>query len=115
MRSIRFYNAKIAQFSKDNPTFFEGELWTEDERISYVGPSVYHKDTPFAREIDCRGNLLLPGFKNAHSHIEDSEQSKTFLSTMKQQFTYEITPGGLGHCVNIKCNECGETKDITDN
>ena len=68
MRSIRFYNAKIAQFSKDNPTFFEGELWTEDERISYVGPSVYHKDMPFSREIDCRGNLLLPGFKNAHSH-----------------------------------------------
>ncbi len=68
MRSIRFYNAKIAQFSKEKPAFFEGELWTEDERISYVGPSVHHKDTPFAREIDCRGNLLLPGFKNAHSH-----------------------------------------------
>ncbi|MBQ1771928.1 MAG: amidohydrolase family protein [Clostridia bacterium] len=68
MRSIRLYNAKIAQFSKDNPTFFEGELWTEDERISYVGPSVNHKDTPFSREIDCCGNLLLPGFKNAHSH-----------------------------------------------
>ena len=68
MRSIRFYNAKIAQFSGDNLSFFEGELWTEDNLICYVGPSGAHKDVPFSREIDCHGNLLLPGFKNAHSH-----------------------------------------------
>lgn len=54
-------------------------------------------------------------FENMHCHIKDPEQCKTFLSAMKQQFTYEITPGGLGHRVSIKCNECGETKDITDN
>ena len=55
-------------------------------------------------------------FKNAHRHKEEfAEQGKTFFSALGQQFTYEITPGGLGHCVSIKCNECGETKDITDN
>lgn len=54
-------------------------------------------------------------FRKAHQHKEEfAEQGKTFFSAMGQQFTYEITPGGLGHCVSIKCNECGETKDITD-
>ena len=24
---------------------------------------------PFAREIDCRGNVLMPGLVNAHTHI----------------------------------------------
>ena len=54
-------------------------------------------------------------FENAHCHVEDPEQYKTFLSTERQQFIYEITPIGLGHHVSIKCNKCGETKDITDN
>lgn len=68
MRSVRFYNAKIAQFSEGTPFFIEGELWTEEERIRYVGPASDPSGMPFSREIDCRGNLLLPGFKNAHTH-----------------------------------------------
>lgn len=44
-----------------------GELHVKDNRISYVG-----KDAPegiaFDREIDCMGNILMPGFKNAHTH-----------------------------------------------
>ena len=65
---IRFYNAKIAQFSEQKPFIVEGELWTENERIRYVGPSGKQITPSFSREIDCGGNLLLPGFKNAHAH-----------------------------------------------
>jgi hypothetical protein len=55
-------------------------------------------------------------FKNTHRHKEEfAKQGKIFFSAMGHQFTYEITPGGIGHCLSIKCNECGETKDITDN
>lgn len=68
MCSVRFFNAKIAQFSEKTPIITEGELWTENERICYVGPSGNRKPASFSREIDCRGNLLLPGFKNAHAH-----------------------------------------------
>lgn len=63
---IRFYNAKILTMI-DGQDWFEGEVHTEDERIIYIGKQ---KDTVsnFTREIDCHGNLLMPGFKNAHTH-----------------------------------------------
>ena len=54
-------------------------------------------------------------FRKLHNHKEDfKKQDKIAFSTLGMQFTYEITPGGLGNEVVIKCNECGETKDITD-
>lgn len=71
----RLYNAKILTMEKDHP-IFTGELWVADEKILFVGSSkeacqktedkgtVRHWD----REIDCQGNLLMPGFKNAHTH-----------------------------------------------
>ena len=46
----------------------EGELWTDNDRISYIGPAVENCNTNFEREIDCKGNLLMPGLKNAHTH-----------------------------------------------
>lgn len=46
----------------------EGELWTRDERISYIGPAKDDKQAGWDREIDCQGNVLMPGFKNAHTH-----------------------------------------------
>ena len=63
---IRFYNCRILTMKDSN--VFEGELWTDDDRISYIGPSKDNADTVFDRQIDCRGNLLMPGLKNAHTH-----------------------------------------------
>jgi 5-methylthioadenosine/S-adenosylhomocysteine deaminase len=43
------------------------EVWTDGDKIAYVGPP--RKDVPpFEREIDLHGDLLMPGFKNAHTH-----------------------------------------------
>ena len=78
-------------------------------------PCYQNGKTNIVFELTDNETKAVMEFKNAHRHIKDPEQSKTFLSAMKQQFTYEITPGELGHCISIKCNECGETKDITDN
>lgn len=74
------------------------EVWVEDTTIKYVGPSNQYKQLElqredsrqtegpsseqpeemisdgrvlkpeFEREIDLKGNLLMPGFKNAHTH-----------------------------------------------
>ena len=44
-----------------------GELWTCDSNIEYIGDSK-PSDKPFDREIDCKGNVLMPGLKNAHTH-----------------------------------------------
>lgn len=65
--NIRFYNARILTMS-GNCALTEGELWTKDERISYVGPAKEAGDMKWDREIDCQGNVLMPGFKNAHTH-----------------------------------------------
>ena len=48
----------------------EGEVWVEGKRISYVGPSNPPDRTSprWDREIDAAGNLLIPGFKDAHTH-----------------------------------------------
>lgn len=67
--NIRFYNARILTM-EENRDIFTGEVWIKDERIIYAGESG-GKDMPslsFDREIDCNGNLLMPGFKNAHTH-----------------------------------------------
>ena len=40
---------------------------TDGDRITYVGPERVDAP-PFEREIDLRGDLLMPGFKDAHTH-----------------------------------------------
>lgn len=74
--NIRFFHARILTMEPDKP-IFEGELWVKDERIIYVGDgtdkdAVYQKNgiecMSWDEEIDCQGNLLMPGFKNAHTH-----------------------------------------------
>lgn len=64
---IRLYHARILTM-KEGEEIFQGEIWTEGTQITYVGPA--REDTPkdFQREIDCKGDLLMPGFKNAHTH-----------------------------------------------
>lgn len=64
--NIRFYNAMILTMAGSGE-IVTGELWVEGNRVAYVGegkPSHISWD----REIDAEGNLILPGFKNAHTH-----------------------------------------------
>lgn len=61
----RFYNARILTMV-EGQDIFNGELIVEDNKISYVGTD---KQTgSFDKEIDCQGNVLMPGFKDAHTH-----------------------------------------------
>lgn len=64
---IRFYNARILSLHQEEE-IFEGELWTDEAKISYIGPSQDTADILFDREINLNGNLILPSFKNAHTH-----------------------------------------------
>lgn len=66
---IRFYNCRILTM-EDGKDIIAGELHVSDGRISYIG----QKDdkiistVQWDREIDAENNLLMPGFKNAHTH-----------------------------------------------
>ncbi len=73
---IRFYNARVLSM-KDGEEIFDGEVWTNNDKIMFCDKKsqveAYYKDNPeskltFDREIDCNGNLIMPGFKNAHTH-----------------------------------------------
>ena len=60
---IRFYNGLTLE-----PTgVTENEVWVDGTAIAYVGPA--KEDMPaFDRQVDLQGDLLIPGFKNAHTH-----------------------------------------------
>ena len=73
--NYRFYNAKI--LTMETMDLIEGELWVQEDKILYVGQesdaaaicrSLSLESILWDREIDCEGNLLMPGFKNAHTH-----------------------------------------------
>ena len=74
--NIRFYNAKI--LTLDAREQFEivcGELWVKGNEICYIGDGTDVSEVfsgeeivIWDREIDAKGNLLMPGFKNAHTH-----------------------------------------------
>lgn len=71
----RFYNARILPLDDQTP-LFSGELAVDGSVISALGADCSHLG-PFDRDIDCGGNLLLPGFKNAHTH-----SGMTFLRSL---------------------------------
>ena len=72
----RFYNARVLTM-EDNRDVFFGEVWVVDDKIKYVGTqeeartyceSHQGEILVWDEEVDCEGNLLMPGFKNAHTH-----------------------------------------------
>ena len=76
--NIRFYNARILTMAEPIDVFM-GELLTEGNKIAFVGDAAAAKQyleerekagkkLSLEREIDCKANLIMPGFKNAHTH-----------------------------------------------
>lgn len=63
---IRFYNGKTLSFG-GGIKLSDDEVWVDGSSIVYVGPA--REDMPaFQRQIDLKGDLLMPGFKDAHTH-----------------------------------------------
>ncbi|MCH5281208.1 MAG: amidohydrolase [Lachnospiraceae bacterium] len=74
--NTRFYNAKILTMNEPVQVM-DGELWVRGNQIIYIGDGsnyekVYEENgnqpVIWDEEIDCKGNLLMPGFKDAHTH-----------------------------------------------
>ena len=65
---IRFYNGRILLFDNNGPVISDDEVHVSGDSIEYVGPRKTGEDLCFEREIDLDGDLLMPGFKNAHTH-----------------------------------------------
>ncbi|MBQ8148205.1 MAG: amidohydrolase [Lachnospiraceae bacterium] len=81
---LRFYNGKVLTMNDEMTIHKDYEVWVEGSQIVYVGVATdgagsqtavsnacaggNEKLPVFEREIDLKGNLLMPGFKNAHTH-----------------------------------------------
>ncbi len=74
--NIRLYNARILTMEK-NKDVFSGEIWIKNDKIVYILNVEELKSEWDKRavpriqwdiELDCKDNLLMPGFKNAHTH-----------------------------------------------
>ena len=67
--NIRFYNCRILTM-EDGKDIIKGELHVGDGWITYVGTGgeTETAGVTWDREIDGQNNLLMPGFKNAHTH-----------------------------------------------
>lgn len=63
---IRFYNGPVLSLNGSLKPKNE-EVWVRDGKICYVGetPDILPE---FEREINLEGRLLMPGFKNCHTH-----------------------------------------------
>ena len=61
---IRFYNGRLLSF-KNGFEITDDEVWTNGSEIAFVGKN---HDKKADLEIDLNGNLLMPAFKNAHTH-----------------------------------------------
>lgn len=72
---IRLYNARILTMEKNRP-IFRGEVWVTNGKIACVAEQKELNEArtqsfpriPWDAEIDCKDNLLMPGFKDAHTH-----------------------------------------------
>ena len=118
--NIRLYNARILSMHAGS-CIEEGEVWVKGSHIAYTGP---RKDTEtvWDREIDVKGNVVMPGFKNAHTH-----SAMTFLRSYaddlplldwldKQVFPMEakLTPVDMYHLSRLAVMEY-VTSGITAN
>lgn len=74
--NVRLYNAKILTMEK-HKDIFQGEIWIKNDKIALVisdeelekaWDSGSMPSPNFDVQMDCKGNLLMPGFKNAHTH-----------------------------------------------
>ncbi|MBR5659424.1 MAG: amidohydrolase [Lachnospiraceae bacterium] len=77
---LRFYHANLLSESirdDETPVFYvqEGEIWCDGGKITFRGPKSEASEIlrtttspQFDEEIDCGGDLLMPGMKNMHTH-----------------------------------------------
>lgn len=83
--NIRLYNARILTMER-NKDIFHGEIWIKNDKIAYIAADDELNEEwdrtlvphiTWDIEMDCEDNLLLPGFKDAHTH-----SAMTFLRSL---------------------------------
>ena len=64
---IRIYNANILTM-QPGQRMFCGEVHIQDDKIVYLGTEDGAPSLQWDRQINAGGNVVMPGFKDAHTH-----------------------------------------------
>lgn len=62
---IRFYNGKILTMKDNSLDITTDDVWVDGNKIAFIGAQ---PDKKADEEINLNGNLLMPSFKNTHTH-----------------------------------------------
>lgn len=85
-----FKNARILKMTDEN--ILIGNLLVKDDRITYIGKELPN-DKDIDEVIECNGNIIMPGFKNAHTHSAMSFlRSKTDDHTLQDWLFNVVLP-----------------------
>lgn len=111
---IRIYHAKILTM-EESEEIYDGEIWISGTQIKYIGPEKKEEaqNISWDRQIDAKGNLIMPGFKNAHTHsamtfLRSHADDMPLLSWLNDQvFPYEakLTPEDIYHLSKLAIME----------
>lgn len=111
---IRIYHARILTM-EEGKDIFDGEIWISGTKIVYTGPDKKEEAAKITweRQIDAKGNLVMPGFKNAHTHsamtfLRSHADDMPLLSWLNEQvFPYEakLTPDDIYHLSKLAVME----------
>ncbi len=110
--NIRIYNARILTM-EEGKALFTGELHVKGNKITYVGPALSQIEGAWDREIDAQGNVLMPGFKNAHTHsamtflrsYADDLPLQDWLNTQIFPMEAKLTPEDIYHLSKLAIME----------
>ena len=111
---IRIYHARILTMQEEQE-IFDGEIWISGDKIQYIGPEKKEEAAKITweRQIDAKYNLLMPGFKNAHTHsamtfLRSHADDMPLLSWLNDQvFPYEakLTSDDIYHLSKLAIME----------
>lgn len=79
---LRFKNGRVMTM-QGGTEICSCEVWVEGDKIAFVGEptDAQLKETAFEKEYDLGGDLLMPSFKNAHTH-----SAMTFLRSYADDY-----------------------------
>ncbi len=67
--TIRIENAYILTMNDRDEIIESGCVLIQDDKILFTGQSADAPQTKVDRTIDAHGNIIMPGFVNAHTHL----------------------------------------------
>ncbi len=109
--NIRFKNARVLTMADGFNIMENAEVHVRGKKITYIGAADKKEDRTnhWDKTVDVKGNLLMPGFKDAHTH-----SAMTFLRTnaddmklqdwlTKEVFPYEakLTAEDIYYCTKL--------------